>query len=59
MFTKIINAIRDNRCIPQQQQFIITDMGDQEKSEICLQIANKARQKYVKWTIFWWYLIRI
>lgn len=46
--TKIINAIRDSHCMPQQHRFIITGMGGQGKSEVCLQIANKIRQEYVK-----------
>lgn len=38
--TKIKNAISESRCIPQQHRFIITGMGGQGKSEVCLQIAN-------------------
>ena len=45
---KIINAISDSRHILQQHRFIITGMGGQGKSEVCLQIANKVRQEYVK-----------
>lgn len=52
MLTKIINAIHDSRCIPKKHWFIITGMGGQGKSEVCLQIANKIRQEYVKLPFF-------
>ena len=50
--TKIMNAIKNSRCIPLQHRFIITGMGGQGKSEVCLQIANKIRQEYVKLAFF-------
>ncbi|MCJ1347810.1 hypothetical protein MMC31_006039 [Peltigera leucophlebia] len=46
--TKIMNAVSSSRCTQQQRRYIITGMGGQGKSEICLQIANTVRQKCVK-----------
>lgn len=43
--TKIMNAIDNSRRMQQQHRFIITGMGGQGKSEICVQIANKLRQE--------------
>ncbi|ERF74884.1 hypothetical protein EPUS_09291 [Endocarpon pusillum Z07020] len=34
-----------------QQRFVITDMGGQGKSEICLQLADRVRQLF--WGVFW------
>ena len=48
IIAKIMNAISDSRHMTQQHRFIIGGMGGQGKSEICLQIANKVRQEYVK-----------
>lgn len=48
--TKIMNAISNSPCTQQQHRYIITGTGGQGKSEICLQIANKGWQKYVKLT---------
>ena len=48
--TKIMTSISNSRHMRQQHRFIITGMGGQGKSEICLQIANKIRQEYVKLT---------
>ena len=50
--TKIMNAISSGHCRLRQQRFIITGMGGQGKSEVCLQIANKVRQAYVKFVSF-------
>ena len=43
--TKIMNALSNSRYMQQQHRYIITGMGGQGKSEICLQIANKVRQR--------------
>ena len=48
IIAKIMNAISNSRHMTQQHRFIIGGMGGQGKSEICLQIANKLRQEYVK-----------
>lgn len=48
IIAKIMNAISNSRRMTQQHRFIIGGMGGQGKSEICLQIANKVREEYVK-----------
>lgn len=50
ILTTIKNAIRNNQkagSIRQQQRFVITGMGGQGKSEICLKIADMVRHEYV------------
>lgn len=58
ILNNIVNAISSSRRTQQQHRYIITGMGGQGKSEICLQIANKVRQEYVK-LHFLWKLIEI
>ena len=58
ILNKIMDAISRGRRTPQQHRYIIMGLGGQGKSEICLQIANKVRQEYVK-LHFWWKLIEM
>ncbi len=52
--TEVLNTIKNAICsdqkthgIKQQQRFVITGMGGQGKSEVCLKIADMVRQEYV------------
>ena len=55
VLAKIKDAIQSNHHAAdakQQQRFIITGMGGQGKSEVCLKIADMVRQQYVEFTSF-------
>jgi putative protein kinase ArgK-like GTPase of G3E family len=40
-------AITTNKSSLQQRRFVITGMGGQGKSEICLKIADLVRERYI------------
>ncbi len=42
---KIVNVIHNRKDVQQQHIFVITGMGGQGKSELCLQIANRVRHE--------------
>ncbi len=57
--TEVLNKIKNAICsdqkthsMKQQQRFVITGMGGQGKSEVCLKIADMVRQEYVGSTSF-------
>lgn len=51
--SKLINrmqnafSVRENQTTTEQQRVVITGMGGQGKSEICLKVANLMREQYV------------
>ncbi|KAK2608326.1 hypothetical protein N8I77_006944 [Diaporthe amygdali] len=48
---EIVVAISPEPIIDQQRRFVVTGMGGQGKSEICLHVANEVRDRF--WAIFW------
>ncbi len=42
-----IQSCREITGAEEQQSFVITGMGGQGRSEVCLKIANLVRQRYV------------
>ncbi|KAJ0108751.1 hypothetical protein J7T55_011242 [Diaporthe amygdali] len=48
---KIVRAISPEPTTDQQRRFVVTGMGGQGKSEICLHVANEVRDRF--WAIFW------
>ena len=55
VLAKIMDAIQSDHCTAdakQQQRFVITGMGGQGKSEVCLKTADMVRQEYVKFTSY-------
>ena len=50
LLAQIQTALRSNTTpvnVNQQKRFVITGLGGQGKSEICLQVANLLRDEYV------------
>ncbi len=47
ILNKIVNVIHNRKHVQQQHRFVITGMGGQCKSELCLHIANRVRNEYV------------
>ncbi|KAI0886308.1 TPR-like protein [Annulohypoxylon maeteangense] len=51
IITKIKNAVIPSTAPSVQKRFILTGMGGQGKSEICLKVADELREKF--WGVFW------
>ncbi|KAA6409764.1 MAG: kinesin light chain 1 [Lasallia pustulata] len=56
--TKVLNTVKQALCsdsgasnVDKQKRFVITGLGGQGKSEVCLSIANITRQHF--WGVFW------